>query len=73
MLVWESGIKTTYYLRTLAASQVTKAIATQAGIEIVNPAKETNALLIAAEAARQAGTLRELSPEEKYNVCESCQ
>jgi ribonucleoside-diphosphate reductase alpha chain len=82
MLVWESGVKTTYYLRTLAASQVTKAIAAEAPllaeemkvVETVAVAVP-NALMLAAEEARKAGKLTQstLSQEEKYNVCESCQ
>ncbi|MDP3919051.1 MAG: ribonucleoside-diphosphate reductase subunit alpha, partial [Nanoarchaeota archaeon] len=40
MLAWELGLKTTYYLRTMAATQVTKTI--QTNKEIVKPGKIVN-------------------------------
>ena len=80
MLVWDYGIKTTYYLRTLAASQVTKAIATEAQVlheqvKLEVPPVPENALLLAAAEARNSGLLQQTvsDQEEKYNVCESCQ
>lgn len=44
MTAWELGLKTTYYLRTLGASQVTKATVSEAHEAVVEPSPEESVL-----------------------------
>ncbi len=59
MMAWETGLKTTYYLRTLAASQVTKSI------ENVNKEEPLPVVIVAKQAPK-------VCPIEDPS-CESCQ
>ena len=75
MLAWESGLKTTYYLRTLAASQVQRMV----DVEIVKEiAKEENGAKIKRDETEKIVNLPipQLAPKacSIYNEdCESCQ
>ena len=59
-LAWEKGLKTTYYLRTLAASQITKAT--------VDSAASGAGVKEAADAASSSGVTVMMDAE-----CEACQ
>ena len=63
MMAWEKGLKTTYYLRTLAASQVTKATVG----DMVDSAPSTDAVSDNTPVAAYAS----VTSEEVE--CEACQ
>ena len=78
LYAWELGLKTTYYLRTLSASQVEKSTVGTAGTQTRAKTTPTPAVSAPAPVLEEAtapvvvASLGE-QQEKKYNVCESCE
>lgn len=73
-LAWERGLKTTYYLRTLGASQVEKATVSTAefGATHTRGASVVGGVPVISDAEMQAKLARVASGEE-VGICESCE
>jgi ribonucleoside-diphosphate reductase alpha chain len=74
-LVWEMGIKTTYYLRTLAATQVMKTVQVEKKAEAIVPVenKKTEAEQIAMAAVAKEIVVPKIPKEFDYEICEACE
>ncbi|MHB1163587.1 MAG: ribonucleoside-diphosphate reductase subunit alpha, partial [Minisyncoccota bacterium] len=73
-LAWKMGLKTTYYLRTLGASQVEKAsVSTAAFGATHNRQKSVVPTAAAAPSSIDAAFLAKVAAGEAVGICESCE
>jgi ribonucleoside-diphosphate reductase alpha chain len=71
-LVWEMGIKTTYYLRTLAATQVMKTVQSESESEKVSSSEQKKESKMAVAVAKEI-VIPEIPKAYDYEICEACE